>query len=139
MSLVQDRKMVDNSPEKVAILLAEGPSGDEVVCALVESMRETFFSIWDDGRPRSLVLLPEIIGSAMHMVERAGKLTGKQKKQAVVALAVQLVDDWDIGGSMEPDVLRLIPPINDTLLTAEKGKLQIRRRPRLFLMRCLPF
>ena len=131
--------MVELDPVNMSILLEEGPSGDDVVVALVESMRETFESVWSGDTPRSLSSLPEVIGSAMHLVERTGKLSGLQKKQAVVGLTVQLIDDWGIGGSMEPTVLRMIPHLIDTLLIAEKGDLKIRRNKGLLGLLCASF
>lgn len=102
----------------------EGPGGEQVIIDAASRLSAVLFEKWGGDTPSSR--LPEVIIDAMKIVERIGKLTGNQKKRAVIGVIVELVDSWNIGGSMEPVLLSMIPAMIDTFVVADKGKLHIK-------------
>lgn len=120
---------MENNPEIAEFMEAEGPDEDSLY-DIVESLRASMFQKWNTGTA-NVSKIPEVVGDVMHIVERTGKLSGAQKKKAAVGLVVQVVDDWNLGGALEPMVLQMIPGLIDTLLMAEKGKLHIKKKARL--------
>lgn len=104
----------------------EGPAGDTISIEVASRLASTLYDKWSGGTVLSR--LPEVITDAMKLVERIGKLSGVQKKRAVVGVVVELVDSWNIGGSMEPMLLAMIPVMIDTFVSVENGQMRIKKR-----------
>jgi len=103
--------------------------------AIIETLVDTLegFSV-----ENLMALVPRLI---MH-VENYKNLSGPQKKGLVIKMLHHIVDITDCPGDdevLDPIVKRLIPPMIDTLIDVNKGKLKLKKKPSIMklIMSCL--
>lgn len=88
----------------------------------------------------SMDTMPIIVVRLIAALEtyKDAKLTGAEKKEVVVQLALRLFQDNDVAGEWNPVVLAAIPNLVDVLISVDKGQVRFKGSKMASLFCCIP-